>query len=131
VIDLESTLTHELGHVQGLAHNCWDHVTATAPKDNTGMTIPDCNGPLSADITNTTMYPYYGMTGDISKRMLAADDVAGVCDVYGRIAARLACYPEIDGGCSVSARPRPSWWPLILVAGALGLAGLLAWRRRR
>jgi MYXO-CTERM domain-containing protein len=131
LIDLESTMTHELGHVQGLAHTCWDHVTATAPKDNTGMSIPDCNGPLPASITNTTMYPYYGNTGDISKRTLAPDDVAGVCDVYGRIAAHLACYPEIHGGCSVSARPHRSRWQLALVVAALGLAGLFAWRRRR
>jgi MYXO-CTERM domain-containing protein len=129
LIDLESTMTHELGHVQGLAHNCWDHVTATAPKDNTGMTIPDCNDPLPPSITGTTMYPYYGMPGDISKRMLAPDDVAGVCDVYKPIAAKLACYPEIDGGCTVAPQPRRSRWPL--VAGGLLLAGLWAWRRRR
>jgi hypothetical protein len=129
LIDLESTLTHELGHVQGLAHTCWDHVTAKPPLDNHGDPIPDCNGPLPMSIVMTTMYPYYGMTGDTSKRTLSSDDVAGVCDVYGRIAHKLACYPEIDGGCGVVARPRRSWWPL--VAGALLLAGWVAWRRRR
>src|SRR5205823_13804226 len=110
LIDLESTMTHELGHVQGLAHTCWDHVTDTPPLDNTGNPIPDCNGPLPASIVMTTMYPYYGATGDTSKRMLSGDDVNGVCDVYQRVARTLACYPEIDGGCAVVARPRGTWW---------------------
>ena len=45
VADLENTLTHELGHVQGLAHTCWDHITMQPPLDNTGQPIPDCNDP--------------------------------------------------------------------------------------
>jgi hypothetical protein len=129
VIDLESTMTHELGHVQGLAHTCWDHVTAAPPVDNSGNPIPDCNGPLPASIVTTTMYPYYGQTGDISKRTLSADDVSGVCEVYGHIARVLACYAEIDGGCGVAARPRRTWWPLVAVT--LFVVACAAWRRRR
>ena len=45
LVNLINTLTHELGHVQGLAHTCWDHLTATPPLDNTGTPIPDCNDP--------------------------------------------------------------------------------------
>jgi hypothetical protein len=36
IADLENTLTHELGHVQGLAHTCWDHIKESAPLDDKG-----------------------------------------------------------------------------------------------
>jgi len=132
VADLENTLTHELGHVQGLAHTCWDHVTATPPLDNNGMPIPDCNDPdLPPLVTDATMYPYASMEGETSKRNITPDDVAGVCDVYGPLAGKLGCYPEIDGGaCSAAPGERraglPSLFAIVVLAGALVLA-----RRRR
>lgn len=129
VIDLESTLTHELGHVQGLGHTCWDHVLPAPPVDENGNPIPDCGGPLPQSIIMTTMYPYYQGGGDTSKRNLSSDDVAGVCDVYSKIATHLACYPEVDGGCNTPPRP-PRRWPLAAVAAIL-VAVVLARRRRR
>ena len=131
--DLENTLTHELGHVQGLAHTCWDHITPTPPLDNNGQPIPDCNDPdLPPSITMTTMFPYASMPGETSKRNLSPDDVNGVCEVYMPLAGKLACYPEIDGGaCSAAPTERRARWPiapaaLVLVGGALAVA-----RRRR
>ncbi|HEX9102792.1 MAG TPA: hypothetical protein VF997_11345, partial [Polyangia bacterium] len=115
VADLENTLTHELGHVQGLAHTCWDHITATPPLDDKGNPIPDCNDPtLPASITGTTMYPYATMPGETSKRTLSTDDVNGVCNVYQPLIGHLGCYPEIDGGLMCSAAPaqRRARWPL-------------------
>src|SRR4051812_10714575 len=77
--DLENTLTHELGHVQGLAHTCWDHITPQPPLDNLGNPIPDCNDPdLPLGVTETTMFPYASMPGETSKRNLSPDDVDGV-----------------------------------------------------
>ncbi len=131
--DLENTLTHELGHVQGLAHTCWDHITATPPLDNLGNPIPDCNDPnLPASVTDTTMYPYASMPGETSKRNLSPDDVSGVCDVYGPLAGKLGCYPEIDGGgCSAMPPPRRGRWPLAAIAaGVLAVLGTAARRRR-
>ena len=132
IADLENTLTHELGHVQGLAHTCWDHITPTPPLDNNGMPIPDCNDPdLPPLVTDATMYPYATMEGETSKRNLSPDDVAGVCDVYGPLAGKLGCYPEIDGGaCSAAPSERRAGLPglvaLVVIGGALVLA-----RRRR
>jgi MYXO-CTERM domain-containing protein len=127
--DLENTLTHELGHVQGLAHTCWDHVTATPPLDDQGKPIPDCNGTIPDTIINTTMYPYASQAGETSKRNLAQDDVDGVCKVYAPLA--LSCYPEINGGCAVAgAAPSPRRWPLVALP-LVALALLLRRRARR
>ena len=130
--DLENTLTHELGHVQGLAHTCWDHQAVTPPLDNLGQPIPDCNGTLPEGILATTMYPYASSPGETSKRNLSDDDVHGICDVYQSLTPTLACYPAIRGGCSVAAPapPRSRRWPLAL-AGAMVLALAMTRRKRR
>ncbi len=54
-VDLDSLLTHEAGHLLGLAHNTHD--------------------------TTATMYPGY-VKGSIDLRSLAADDIAGLCSIY-------------------------------------------------
>jgi hypothetical protein len=131
--DLENTLTHELGHVQGLAHTCWDHLTPQPPLDNTGTPIPDCNDPnLPPSITSTTMFPYASMPGETSKRNLSPDDVTGVCDVYQPLMGKLGCYPEIDGGsCSATPTRHQSRAPVAAVALALAATALAMARRRR
>lgn len=129
--DLENTLTHELGHVQGLAHTCWDHISESPPLDNLGQPIPDCNDPnLPPAITNATMFPYATMQGETSKRTLSPDDVAGVCEVYQPLAGKLGCYPEIDGGaCSAAPSQRRAAWPW--AAGVMAAIAGAALRRRR
>jgi hypothetical protein len=131
--DLENTLTHELGHVQGLAHTCWDHVSPLPPLDNNGNPIPDCNDPnLPPIVTSATMFPYATMEGETSKRNLSPDDVDGVCDVYMPLKGKLGCYPEIDGGaCSAAPAQRRAEWPLAPLAGALAVVGVAVARRRR
>ena len=52
--DVQNTVTHELGHVLGLDHS----------------TVPDATMYLSAP------------SGDLEKRDLAADDIAGLCFIY-------------------------------------------------
>lgn len=69
-VDLQNTVTHEVGHFIGLAHPC-----------EAGTCTPA--------LEPVTMYPQTA-PGDIEKRTLHADDVAGVC----------AIYPERGSGCS-------------------------------
>jgi hypothetical protein len=112
LVNLINTLTHELGHVQGLAHTCWDHISATAPIDNLGNPILDCNDPdLPASIIATIMYPFY-VPSDPSARPLTSDDVSGVCDVYSPLAGKLGCYLDITGGygggCSAAPQESPA-----------------------
>jgi hypothetical protein len=139
--DLENTLTHELGHVQGLAHTCWDHQTDTPPLDETGAPIPDCAMmPLPAKITGATMYPYSVPTAmnpvEISKRHLSDDDVHGVCDVYPSNAHRPACFQTVqNGSCAMTMTggrplvPKGRWSGPLVTLLVMTLAAARWWRR--
>jgi len=61
-IDLQNTMTHEVGHFIGLAHPC------------EGASCTAALRPL-------TMFPATS-PGDLEKRTLHADDVAGLCAIY-------------------------------------------------
>ncbi len=97
--DLQNTVTHEAGHFVGLAHPCGDP----------GM--PSCSATLPTGeipYAQRTMYP--GTTiGEISKRTLSADDVAGVC----------AIYPAQGGGCGCGSGGAPGALAALLAALAL------------
>jgi uncharacterized protein (TIGR03382 family) len=97
-IDLQNTITHEAGHFVGLAHPCGDAGEPTCSSD--------------PSFAQTTMYPVT-TPGDVAKRTLSPDDVAGVC----------AIYPDSGGGCGCGSGGVP---------GAIALAlALLALRPRR
>jgi hypothetical protein len=129
--DLENTLTHEFGHVQGLAHTCWDHLSLDPPVDDLGDPIPDCNGPLPDSIMETTMYPYSVSDGETSKRSLTDDDVRGVCEVYPIDAPQAACNQQLRGGCSPAPAsvPPPLGAELLAVVMVLIALGLVRARR--
>jgi hypothetical protein len=121
-VDLESLITHESGHLLGLAHT----------KD-----------------PNATMFAGY-QRGSIGLRSLEADDIAGVCALYPatRVASTSSCEPRHgfsdlcaaeqpepmtpDGsddvqtkGCAFAPSGRPSF------AAVIGLSVLAVWLRRK
>jgi hypothetical protein len=142
IADLENTLTHELGHVQGLAHNCWDHVSDSPPLDDQGNPAPDCNGALSQAIVDATMYPYASTVGETSKRDITDDDQRGICETYPASAATPACRPRVQGGCAIgagagtgagasaSAVPRSSLLALGVLVGGVAVARRVRAARR-
>jgi len=127
-MDLQNALTHEMGHLIGLDHTCYNALTATAPRplDNTGQPVPDCVG-ASAQVQETTMYPS-ATPGDIEKRTLAPDDIDGLCTIYSIDDPPPPPGSTVSGGCEGCATAgHPTGGLAALAAGA----ALIAARRRR
>lgn len=91
--DVQNTITHELGHLLGLAHTPDPEATMF------GTTTP----------------------GDLAKRSLAADDIAGLCFIYpeGLLTPAAPNIPgePLTGGCAVSSKRSGSaaWWLAVVV----------------
>jgi hypothetical protein len=104
VEDLQNTLTHEFGHLLGLDHNCFLSGTSRHGVDNTGAPVPDCDH-ASAQIQAATMFAAVA-PGDVERRSLTDDDIAGVCAIYPAATAT-SCSDTSDGlasGCSFGGR---------------------------
>jgi hypothetical protein len=128
--DFQNALTHELGHVVGLDHNCYTGYDGPRPADHTGAPAVDCYGPIPpAAIADATMYPSV-ILSDTERRTLSPDDILGVCEIYPH--AHEAC-PFADGGCNVAphAAPARRAWPELLGALSVLLLALSVGRARR
>jgi LPXTG-motif cell wall-anchored protein len=136
--DFQNALTHELGHVLGLDHNCFAKSDEQARlNDNTGAPEIDCYGnpTLPDSVINATMYPSVVLS-DTQRRTLSSDDELGVCDVYPHVHDVCPALPS-DSGCSVLApgtRHRPQTGPqtaLLFTTMGLLLAALSFLRMRQ
>ncbi len=98
--DVGNVVTHEAGHMLGLEHTC---VASYPAPYNYCPNAPD----------GTTMDPTM-QPGETRKRVLTADDVAGVCAIYPLNAATVTCSsPSSSSGCGTA-------------GGGTGSLGLLA-----
>jgi hypothetical protein len=96
-IDLQNTVTHEVGHFIGLRHPCTNDTTKEPD-------LPVCNASFAPLTMNPATSPL-----EIRKRTLAQDEVNAVCDIY----------PVTSGGCGCGAGGAGSGLALLLAALAL------------
>jgi hypothetical protein len=128
--DLGNTVTHELGHLFGLDHTCFDGLPGqTRPIDGDGNPVPSCDSPTLPDsVIEATMYNYQEC-GETIKTTLESDDTEGFCAAYPLANDPQECKPVAtdSGCCSVStSSPRGLGLPAVLL-----LCALLAIGRRR
>jgi hypothetical protein len=138
VADLENTLTHEMGHLQGLSHTCKDAAWFKNDVDENGNPPPDCSM-LPTDLTErakiieATMYNF-AQPGETRKRTPEPDDVAGICNAYPSDPTLFADLDRPDkstcmhtdlhryttrGACDFNPRGIPAGAPVVLFAVAL------------
>ena len=128
-LDLQGTLTHELGHVLGLGELCYLGTAPPTPHptDHLGQPIPAC-GSAGQAIREATMYP----TPRPGKRTPEADDVAGICALYPRQDDPGFCFldEDVGCGCAVATHSRARGGGLALLAALLWLARVARARHR-
>jgi len=122
--ELQNTLTHELGHLQGLEHPCL--ATGDPPRvDDMGRPVPSCATATDPLITEATMYNFQEC-GETKKETLSDDDINAICAIYPQAQDPNECevVGQTPGCCGASPHP----------GAAFGLAGVvlgLVLRRRR
>lgn len=125
--DLANTFTHEVGHLMGLDHTCYEDI-GPRPVDGDGNPIPRCAEMLPAEVSEATMYNFQDC-GETKKSTPEADDIAGMCFLYPSAQDPEECEAANVGGggcCSVGDGGSPPAGTI-----ALGLLVVVALLRRR
>ncbi len=129
VEDLENTLAHELGHILGLDHTCWDGAPSNSPLDEDGQPAPACSASdLPDSVVDATMYNFQDPR-ETKKRSPESDDVDGVCTAYPLAGDPGFCEEvtidtgngccAVAGGHSRDGRDGAAWLGGLLLAGGL------------
>jgi hypothetical protein len=136
--ELKNTLTHELGHLQGLEHPCLTQAKEGPRVDNNGDPVPLCDDvrrapslPANMRILEATMYNFQD-SGETKKETLSQDDINAICEIYPTAQDPGTCEPvahSSGGCCSASGRNDRSDLTFLLV-GATVLT-ILGRRKRR
>jgi MYXO-CTERM domain-containing protein len=126
-VDLQTLMTHEFGHFLGLAHTCLSGYGGDIG-DTPPPGTPSCSGATPQALA-AVMYPIID-SESIAKRVLTADDAAGVCAIYPPSGDPHTCTQNApDDGCGCAAAGTS---PVTGAAAALAvLALMLPGRRRR
>lgn len=142
--DLWNTLTHEMGHMQGLDHSCRGPAdeSTSCTVDNQGATPPLCTDVFAGRLTNPAYGTIYNTTmfaiaepAEVRKRIPHADDIRGIEESYPSNQDPLRCsQPGMttppNSVCSLTAAS-----PLQTSAGlgtwVLAMVGLLLARASR
>lgn len=98
---LQAVVTHEIGHMLGLAHACGTGVEDW-PTDYANQAVPACDAP---EVQTATMFVAVGPLDD-GPSSLEAGDIAGACAIFREV----ACVAEVNGGCSAGPHPSSSAW---------------------
>ena len=129
-MDLQSALTHELGHALGLDHNCYQSgFGLPRPVDDQGNPALNCEAVTGA-VAAATMNPE-GDYATTRGRMLSDDDTGGLCAIYPAGTSPSCQGALTPSGCSCAVTAAPGSAASSIAVGFLAVLVRVRRGRRR